>query len=138
MRLRGLRPIPVTGTEAERGPDYLEAIRALIPRESDGICVRLERDELNEPKLLRTSLSSTVDVLFFDPDRVDLILDFRYVGRDAVEVLRATTLEALRVIRDVGLFRNITIAGGSVPDQLRDKCVANRDSNSKFGLRLSQ
>jgi len=129
LRMRGLRPIPVTGIEDERGTDYLKTIRALIRGESDGVCVRVERDELNEPKLLRTSLSSTVNLLALDSARVDLVLDFRYVGRDAVEVLHATTLEALRVIREVGSFRNIAIAGGSVPDQLtrRDQGKVRRE-----------
>jgi hypothetical protein len=129
MRMRGSRPIHVTGTEDERQTDYLEAIRVLIQGESDGVCVRLERDELNEPKLLRTSLSATVDFLALDPSRVDLILDFRYVGRDAIEVLRATTLEALGVIREVGSFRNVTVAGSSVPDQLprRDQGKVRRE-----------
>jgi hypothetical protein len=99
MRKRDLRPIPVTGTESERGIDYLNTIRALVAgKENDGVCVRLERDDLNEPKLLRMSLSSTLDVLGLDPAEVDLVLDFRYVGQDQVEVLRATTLEASRAI----------------------------------------
>lgn len=136
MRMRGLRPIPVTGTESERGIDYLNTIRALVAGESDGVCVRLERDELNEPKLLRKSLSSTLDVLELDPAEVDLVLDFRYVGQDLVDVLRATVLEALQAIHDIGSFRNLVIAGGSVPEQLtkRDNGKVRREARVEFEL----
>lgn len=134
MRKRGLRPIPVTGTESERGIDYLNTIRALVAGKSDGVCVRLERDELNEPKLLRTSLSSTLHVLALDPAEVDMVLDFRYVGQDRVDVLRATVLEALRAIHDIGSFRNLAIAGGSVPEQLtkRDNGKVRREARVEF------
>ena len=118
MRARGTRPIPVSGTTSERSTDHLSAVRTIVRGTGDGVCLRLERDELSEPDLLRSSVASTLDVLAVDPESVDVVLDLRYVGKDNVDVLRATVLEAIRVIRNLGSFRNFAIAGGSVPEHL--------------------
>jgi len=80
--------------------------------------LRLARDELNEPKLLRSSALAVLDLIKLPPESVDVVFDFRYVGRDSIESLHATTMEALQAIRSIGSFRNIVIAGSSVPDLL--------------------
>ena len=59
-----------------------------------------------------------------------------YVGKDRLESLRATTLEALQAIHGIGLFRNVTIAGSSVPDLLnnRDQGKVRRETRHGVGL----
>jgi hypothetical protein len=56
LQILGSRAIPVTGTEVDRGKEYLNTIRALSARSTEGVCLRFARDELNEPKLLRSSI----------------------------------------------------------------------------------
>lgn len=118
LRSLGSRVIPVTGTAEDRNKAYLDTIRALVSTGGDGACLRLARDELNEPKLLRLSTFAVLDLIKQPPESVDVVCDFRYVGRDSIESLRATTMEALQVLRSIGSFRNIAIAGSSVPDLL--------------------
>ncbi len=118
LHRRGASPIPVTGSVVDRGEDYLQAVRRMLPSLGHGVCLRLDRDEISEPELLRTCINSTLDLLGLDPASTDLVLDFRYVGQDRPDVLRATVLEALSIVSDVGPFRNVAIAGGSVPEQL--------------------
>lgn len=118
LRSRSSRVIPVTGTEADRDNDYLSTIRELVSASGDGVCLRLVRDELNEPKLLRSSVLAVLDHIKLSPESIDVVLDFRYVGRDTVESLRATTLEALQAVQSIGSFRNVAVSGSSVPDLL--------------------
>jgi len=118
LRSLGSRVIPVTGTEADRDKEYLSTIRALVPSGGDGACLRLARDELNEPKLLRSSALAVLDLIKLPPESVDVVLDFRHVGRDTIESLRATTPEALQAVQSIGSFRNVAVAGSSVPDLL--------------------
>lgn len=118
LRTKGNRLIPVTGTVLDRDLEYLATIRELISDSSDGGCLRVTRDEVNEPKLLRETLVRTIDLLRVDLDRLDVVLDFRYVGSDTVDRLRATALDALQVVFGVGNFRNVVVAGGSVPELL--------------------
>jgi len=118
LRSRGSRVIPVTGTEADRNKEYLNTIRALAFDGGDGACLRLARDELNEPKLLRSATLAVLELIKLPPESVDVVLDFRYVGRDTIESLRATTTEALQAVQSIGSFRNVAVAGSSVPDLL--------------------
>lgn len=118
LRQYGSIAIPVTGALAERGKDYVDAVRQLVASHQHGVCFRLSRDELEEAALLRQSLDELLDSLKYDPSQIDVALDFRYVGRDNVERLRATALEALATISAVGAFRNVAFAGSSIPEQL--------------------
>lgn len=136
LRSRGSRVIPVTGTESDRGEDYLRTIRALVSRRDDGACLRLARDDLSEPRLLRSSISAVLDLIKLAPETIDIVLDLRYVGRESVESLRAMTLEALQVIEGLGQFRNIAIAGSSVPDVMnkRDQGKVRREPRVELQL----
>ena len=128
LRQHGCTPIPVTGTLADRGTDYVNAISALIAVQRNGVCLRIARDEIEEAELLRQSLGEMLDLLRCDPSEVDVVLDLRYVGRDSVERLRATTLDAIAVVDGVGVFRNVAIAGRHrVQDPLL-LCNAHRGS----------
>ena len=119
LRARRSRVIPVTSSVLDRGPAYLHAVRGVS--QPEGVCLRLARDELLEPKLLSSSLQETIDILKLDPSQIDVVLDFRYVGNDNSEFLRAAALEALRVVAGFGVFRNLSIAASSVPDLLPKK-----------------
>lgn len=118
LLMRGSCAVPVTGTEAIRGMEYVDAIRRLVAGSVGGVCVRMAKDELSEPKLIYSAVQRLLDLLRLTPAEVDVILDFEYVGRDRMEVLRATALESLQVLQRVGLFRNVAVSGTSVPDQL--------------------
>jgi hypothetical protein len=128
LRARGSRAIPVTGTEENRDGTYVSAVREIAGATKDGACLRLTRDELSEPQLLRDAVHKTVDLLALDPSEIDVVLDFRYVGKDGVEGLRGITLNALQVLLAIGSFRNFVFAGGSVPEMLtkRDNGAVRR------------
>lgn len=132
----GSRAIPVAGTEADRGQEYLNTIRGLMARSTEGVCLRFARDELIETNLLRSSIESLLKYLEISPTMVDVVLDFCYVGRDRVESLRATTLEALQAIHGIGPFRNVTVAGSSMPDVLnkRDQGKVRREARVELDL----
>lgn len=121
LRICGSRAIPVTGTEVTRGREYLDTIRGLLARNKNGVCLRLARDELIEPRLLYSSVVDLLGFLGLGPAEVDVVLDFEYVGKDRVEALRATALEALQAVRHIGLFRNVVVSGTSVPDKLNKR-----------------
>jgi hypothetical protein len=134
LRVRRSRVIPVTSSVLDRGPAYLHAVRGIS--QPEGICIRLARDELLEPKLLSSSLRETLDILKLDPSQIDVVLDFRYVGNDNSEFLRAAALEALRVVAGFGVFRNLSIAASSVPDLLpkKDQGKVRRERRKDFEL----
>jgi len=121
LHLHGYRVIPVTGTEAERGIEYVREIASVARAVGAGICLRVEREEVDDPTALRQSLARTLDHLLAGSGEVDLLIDMGFVGDDDVANLRSSLLEAIQIASRLYKFRNIATAGGSVPEQLGKK-----------------
>ena len=134
LRARRSRVVPVTGSVLDRGAEYLSAVRSISRPE--GVCLRFARDELTEPRLLSRSLRESIDILDLDLSQIDIVLDFRYVGNDNIESLRATVLEVSRIVAGFGVFRNLAIAASSVPDSLpkKDQGKVRRERRKDFEL----
>ena len=118
LRAHGSSAIPVTGTEEDREADYFAAIRSIAERERRGACLRLASDDLADRRMLGGAIANVLEKLWIDPQEMDIVLDFRFVGAGNIDSLRATAIESLYAIGRVGNFRNVVIAGGSVPDVL--------------------
>lgn len=129
VRTHGFGVIPVTGTEVERGRDYVRNIGQVASTIGNGVCVRLEREEVEEPTTFKQSLSRTIDLLRIGDEQVDLLFDLDFVGRDSSLRLQSTILEAIQVAASMASFRNVAIAGGSIPAQLgkKDTGVVRRE-----------
>lgn len=136
LRMHASLAIPVTGTEADRGQDYLAAVGAIVARDRRGACLRLAEDDLSEPQVLGVAIANVLSQLAIEPSALDVVLDFRYVGTRRADTLRAIALEALQAIQDTGSFRNLAIAGSSVPDMLgkRDRGKVRREQRIEFDL----
>lgn len=118
LRMRGVRAIPVTGTTPDRGESYLAHVQEIVELDRRGACLRLAEDDIAEPHLLSLVIHEVLQRLGTAPSQMDIVLDLRYVGRSDLATLRATTLEALHAIQRVGEFRNLVLAGGSMPQVL--------------------
>jgi hypothetical protein len=118
LRMRGVGAIPVTGTVADRGEKYLADVRAIVERDGRGACLKLAEDDVAEPHLLGSAIADVSQRLALSPSQLDLVLDLRYLGRSDLWTVRTSTLEAFRAIQRIGEFRNLVLAGGSVPQVL--------------------
>lgn len=136
LRMHGSKAIPVTGTEAERGREYLAAIREIIARDHRGACLRLAEDDIAEPRMLVANVGDLLDFLAIAPSELDIVLDFRYVGNRNLDELRATALEALQAVHRVGRIRNIVVAGSGVPDMRgqKESSKVRRELRVEFDL----
>ena len=125
----GFKGIPATGTEIERGRDYVHRIGRVAAVLGHGACIRVEREEVVDSTSLKESLSKTLDLLRIPESQIDLLLDLDFVGRDTPMRLQSIILEAVQTATALGSFRNIMIAGGSIPEQLgkRDTGVVRRE-----------
>lgn len=134
LRGRGATVVPVTGSPTDRGLDYVRSIRSIC--RAEGACIRIARDELWEPRLLRESVRETIGVLGLDASQIDVVLDFRYVGKDNFDHLKGAAFDALRIVTSLGNFRNVSIAASSVPDALtkKDQGKIRREPRRDFEL----
>ena len=136
LRMHSSLAVPVTGTEADRDKDYLESVRSIVARDRRGVCLRLTEDDLAERQTLGAATAAVLDFLAIGPSELDVILDFGHVGNRNPDTLGGTAYEALRAIHRIGRFRNIVVAGGSVPGNLgkRDLGKIRRESRIEFAL----
>lgn len=118
LRHTGARCVPVTGTIEDRGRAYVETVRNIVDADSGGVCLRVARDEIEEPTLLAATIGATLAALKVTPDRTDLVMNFAFVGGEKPERLRSVARDALDAINLVGVFRNIVLSGTSIPAQL--------------------
>ena len=114
----GTSCVPVTGTIMDRGIAYVEAVRDIAAADLNGVCLRLARDELEEPAVLEEAIGTTLEALSVTPGKVDLVMNFAFVGMDKAERLRSVASDALDAINGMGAFRNIILSGTSIPAQL--------------------
>ena len=118
LQRNGTACVPVTGTVADRGLEYVKAVRDIVVTNPNGVCVRLARDELEEPAFLEEVIGATLEVLRATPGKTDLVMNFAFVGNDRAERLRSVARDALDAIIRIGTFRNIVLSGSSIPAQL--------------------
>lgn len=81
----GTACVPVTGTIMDRGLEYVEAVRDIAATDRKGVCLRLARDELEEPAFLEAAIRATLEALRVTAANTDLVMNFAFVGNDKAE-----------------------------------------------------
>lgn len=136
LNMHSAQAIPVTGTAADRDAAYSSAARTIVRRDRRGAALRLAREDLENRSALGAGISETLDFLGLTPAECDLLFDFRYVLAKEVNGLRALALEVLQIATSLGNFRNMIVAGGSIPEQIgkQDQGQVRRETRVEFGL----
>jgi len=124
LRQYGMLAIPMTGSEAMRGPGYgyLEAVAGIAHIDGRGAAIRLHAEEFSDRAKLERALSDTLQVLALEPRLVDVFFDFESIGflpaqYRTTEGLVALLVEPLRYVAATG-FRNIIICGSCIPESV--------------------
>jgi hypothetical protein len=136
LNMHGGNAIPVTGTAADRDSAYSNAARTIVYRDRRGACIRLAREDFENRSTLGSGIAEALDLLGLTPTECDLLFDFRYILVNEANGLRALALEVLQIATQLGNFRNMIVAGGSVPEQLgkQDQGQVRREGRVEFGL----
>ncbi|HTQ76302.1 MAG TPA: hypothetical protein VMI74_18640 [Burkholderiales bacterium] len=139
LRDNGMFAIPVTGTEADRGREYLLTVKGLASRYNCGVGLRLAREEMEEPRVLEQAIKDTLEIVGIGPEDCDVFLDFGYVGKDSSAVLEVSAQETLAVLAGIGNFRNTALGGSSIPDQLgkSDQGIVRREKRIELDAWMS-
>ncbi len=109
---RGLQMVPVTGVA--RGDAYTAALSEALSRDSRGMCLRLEAEDLEEPEDLPRALTAALDDLALRPADVDLLLDLGPIGPEQ-QWTGATVRLFLTALPQITEWRSLTLAASSFP-----------------------
>ena len=113
-RVRSINMIPVTGFG--RPKDYQSAIADSSALADQGVCVRLEDDDLGGD--LANSLDRLMKLLNATPKHSDLILDFRAIAPEEISGVSKLARSALSRLPYVQEWRSLTLAASGFPVDL--------------------
>ena len=136
LNMYGIQAIPVTGTAADRDATYSNAAQSIVRQGQHGALLRLAREDFEDRSTLSGAISEVLDFLKLTPAACDLLFDFRYILAKEVNGLRALALEILQIATKLGNFRNMIVAGGSIPEQLgkQNQGQVRRETRVEYGL----
>jgi hypothetical protein len=108
----GLQMVPVTGVA--RGAAYTAAVSEALNRDSLGVCLRLEAEDLEEPEDLPRALTAVLDELALAPAEVDLLLDLGPIGPEQ-QWTGATVRLFLNALPQITEWRSLTLSASAFP-----------------------
>lgn len=114
-RNNGVNIIPVTGTD--RDIDYQNAVRNAYYQDGLGICLRLVDNDFED---IQNNIDNTLSPLGITPDKVDLLIDYKYTNPSIKSRTIIFLSGLLNNIPYINEWRNIILAGTSMPENLSD------------------
>ncbi len=106
----GVQAIPVTSTD--RDASYQTAVQTILNHDQRGLCIRASADDVEE-----TSGTIAQLILDFQVDisEVDLVIDFRSIEGNQVNLLRRLVVTAINGFPTIGGYRTVTLLSGAFP-----------------------
>jgi hypothetical protein len=115
-RNQGLQIVPVTGLA--RDNDYQSACRDAVQQDGRGICLRIQREDYEEPQDLGQQVLALLDVLRVAPNETDLVLDLRAVNAHEENTLTAQLPQLILKVPQIHQWRSFTLAATGFPEDL--------------------
>ena len=115
-RNQGLQIVPTTCLG--RGNSYQSACQDVHRCDHRGFCLRIRREDFEEPGGIEPLLSSLMEVLEVGPGEIDLVLDLRAVTIDEGSVLATRVPQLINMIPRIQLWRSFTLAATGFPEDL--------------------
>lgn len=115
-RQRGLKAIPVTGLV--RSDDYQEACQRIIADDKRGVCIRLQKEDFEEPENLNSVIAGLLGTLGVSPLDSDLLLDLGSLCHDDGDDLSVDVLSLIKAIPSLKDWRSFVLAATGFPVDL--------------------
>ncbi|WP_027416564.1 beta family protein [Aneurinibacillus terranovensis] len=113
IQATGITAIPVTGSQ--RGVNYQQAVKNILARYNDGLCIRLENNDFDA---LAENINWFLQFFNITPEETDVIMDYKYVDpRYETRITRLVvgTISTLPHLLD---WRTLTFTATAVPEDL--------------------
>ncbi len=109
------RVFPVTGLT--RIDSYQKAVKSIVNQDKNGVCIRLEFNDLIRPNL-RMNLDSLVNYLKISLSDVDLVLDLGAPNFEPIDLFANLIRNSVKKLHQIGRYRSFTIAATSFPESM--------------------
>jgi hypothetical protein len=121
-----IRVIPTTGLEIERDAAYVATAKDLAREIGCGLCLRLKPEEIDH---FDESAALAESLLKDHTGDSDLLLDFRSIVNQDVEILAGRGVRMVRALELRGLrFRRVIVCSSNMPEKMSEQV----DKESKW------
>lgn len=117
LRTLNVRAIPTTGFDRDEA--YFNAVMNIVKTDKRGICIRLLIDDMENTDELDDNLESLLNNLNITYKDAHLILDFRELNIDQVDLAIETAINAMREIPNINEWCTLTVASSGFPGSLK-------------------
>ncbi len=128
--------IPVTGLD--RDDDYQKAVSESVSKDSRGVCVRVQGEDMEDFESLEVGLARLLKALRQKRMEVDLLLDFRETRSENLRLASDLAVSLLGELENVPDYRTVTVAASSFPGTLKEVEPQSIDSIPRVELELWQ
>ncbi len=115
-RLRALKAVPVTGLI--RADAYQTACREIVEQDKRGVCLRLQKDDFEEPGSLESAIAKLLALLGASPADTDLVLDLGSLHTESGEEPSIDVVSLVQSIPCIKKWRSFVLAATGFPVDL--------------------
>lgn len=110
----GAKAVVVVGLERDDNA-FLTTGFAAAKMNQNGLCIRIEKLDLEDPYHAREMLSLRIEQAAIAQKQIDLLIDCGDLQIQGLAELRSRVLDFLSLVPDARAFRSVTLAGTSIP-----------------------
>lgn len=118
LRKLNVKAIPSTGFDRDEA--YDEAIEKIVKKDNRGICIRLLIDDMESTDELEDNLESLLNDLNISYEDAHLILDFRELKIDQIDMVTETVINVIKDLPNINEWCTLTVAASGFPGSLAE------------------
>ena len=118
LRTLDVKAIPTTGFDRDEA--YHTAIKMITKTDNRGICIRLLIDDMENTDELSDNLDTLLSDLNIPHKHAHLILDFRELNSDQVDMAIETAIDTIKNIPNINGWCTLTVAASGFPGSLKE------------------
>nr|WP_278430339.1 beta family protein [Brevibacillus laterosporus] len=116
IQSHGTKAIPVTGIR--RYQSFQDAIKKMSTKYNNGVCIRLESEELTDLSETKSDLDFLLEFLTLSPNEIDLVLDYKQINFKQKKAFIQEIILTLSQFPYLRKWRTVTISSTTLPRNL--------------------
>ena len=113
-----VKAIPTTGFDRDEA--YKEALKKIVNKDNQGVCIRLLKDDMESMDELQYNLESLLSDLHISFENAHLLLDFRFLKIDEIGKSVDMAIDMFRNLPNIKEWHTLTIAASGFPGSLAE------------------
>jgi hypothetical protein len=120
LREMEVNAIPVIGFDRSGDFEYVRATSNTIAVDGRGLCLRLLREDMEDPKRAYDSMNDLLEMLNLPEEKVHLLMDFRDISEETLPDITEISARFLSNLPEHGSWKTLALVCSAFPENLKD------------------